>query len=80
MTRQIKVFSTPTCPYCQRLKSYLKEKGQQFEDIDLVTNRERIQEMFKLSGQGGVPVTVVDGEVVVGFDRPRLEKLLGGAE
>jgi len=78
MTRQIKVFSTPTCPYCQRLKSFLKEKGLQFEEIDLTANRERLQEMIKLSGQGGVPVTVVDGEVVVGFDRPRLEKLLAG--
>ncbi len=78
MGKQVKVYGTSTCPMCQRVKSFLKEKGVEFENIDLAIDRERIQEMKDLSGQSGVPVTVVDGEVVVGFDRPRLEKALGG--
>ena len=78
MDKKVKVYSTPTCPYCHRAKDYLKEKNISFEDIDVSVNREAADEMMKISGQMGVPVITVDDEVVVGFDKNRLEELLAG--
>ena len=72
----IKVFSTPTCPYCTTLKNFLKEKGIEFEDIDVSKDQKAAQEMIDKSGQMGVPVADIDGEIVVGFDRERICQLL----
>lgn len=72
----IKVYSTPTCPYCITLKNFLKEKGFQFEDIDVTQDSRAQEEMVKKSGQMGVPVVDVNGEIVVGFDREKIVKLL----
>ncbi len=72
----IKVFSTPTCPYCVTLKQFLKEKGFQFEDIDVSQNQQAIDEMVKKTGQFGVPVVDIDGQIVIGFDREKIIKLL----
>ena len=76
MDKQVKIYSTPTCPYCQRAKAYLKEKNVSFEDIDVSVNREAADEMVKISGQMGVPVIVVGDEIMVGFDKNKLEELL----
>lgn len=73
----VKVYSTPTCPYCKMVKGYLDEKGVAFEDADVSSDAGKRDEMFKLSGQRGVPVIDVDGQIVVGFDKDRLEELLG---
>jgi glutaredoxin-like YruB-family protein len=62
----VKVYSTPTCPYCKLTKDYFKEKGIAFEDIDVSADSGAAQEMVKLSGQMGVPVVDVDGHVIVG--------------
>jgi len=75
----VKVYSTPTCPYCIRVKSYLQQKGIVFENFDVSSDEARLQEMVNASGQMGVPVIVVDGNVVVGFDREELEQLLPNA-
>jgi glutaredoxin-like YruB-family protein len=72
----VKVYSTPTCPYCIRAKSYLQQKGIPFENYDVSTDEEKLNEMVKVSGQMGVPVIVVDNEVIVGFDQGKLEQLL----
>lgn len=72
----VKVYSTPTCPYCLRAKDYLKQKNVAFQNIDVSTDKSGLDEMVKVSGQMGVPVIVVDQEVIVGFDRDRLEELL----
>jgi glutaredoxin-like YruB-family protein len=72
----IKVYSTPTCPYCIRAKDYLKQKNVTFQNIDVSTDKAGLDEMVKVSGQMGVPVIIVDGQIVVGFDRERLEELL----
>lgn len=72
----VTVYSTPSCPYCRQVKAYLREKGVSFRDYDVSQNREAAAEMVRLSGQRGVPVVAVDGKVVVGFDRPRLDALL----
>lgn len=72
----VKVYSTTTCPYCKMAKSYLEGKGVAFEDVDVASDAAERDEMIKKSGQMGVPVIDVDGEVVVGFDKERLEGLL----
>lgn len=72
----VKVFSTSTCPWCIRAKQYLEAKGVHFENVDVSGNEQAQEEMVRLSGQMGVPVIVVDGKVVIGFDKSRLEELL----
>jgi glutaredoxin-like YruB-family protein len=74
----VKVYSTPTCPYCIRAKAYLDEKGVQYENFDVSRDKTRLDEMIKLSGQMGVPVLDIDGNVIVGFDKERIDNLLGG--
>lgn len=73
---EVKVYSTPTCPYCKLAKEYLSSKKISYQNIDVSQDKSGRDEMVKLSGQMGVPVIVVDKEVVRGFDRGRLEKLL----
>lgn len=75
--REVRVFSTPTCPYCHMVKDYLKQKDVAFEDIDVSKDREKAMEMVQKSGQMGVPQLWIDGEVVVGYDTARIDQLLG---
>ena len=70
------VYSTPTCPYCIYAKEYFKEKNVSFEDVDVTKDRARAQEMVSKSGQMGVPVIDIDGNVLVGFQPDMFEKLL----
>ncbi len=72
----IKVYSTPTCPYCVTLKEFLKDKGFEFEDIDVALDEKGREEMVKKSGQMGVPVVDIDGEIIIGFDKVKICKLL----
>ena len=75
--KEVKVYSTPTCTYCLMLKDYLNEKAVQFEDYDVSADAEKREEMLGVTGgQMGVPVIVIDGEVVFGFDKDRIEELL----
>ena len=73
---KVKVYSTKTCPYCDMEKDFLREHKIEFEDIDVSVNQEAANEMVEKSGQMGVPVTEIDGEIVVGFDKERLKRLL----
>jgi len=73
----IRIFSTPSCPYCVNLKQYLAEKGFQYEDIDVAENKEAAQEMIDKSKQMGVPVAEINGEIVIGFDKDKINQLLG---
>jgi glutaredoxin 3 len=73
---EIKVYSTPTCPYCKMAKEYLTSKGISYQDIDVSKNQEASQEMVKVSGQMGVPVIVINGEPIVGFDKARIDSLI----
>jgi glutaredoxin-like YruB-family protein len=74
--KSVTVYSTPTCPYCVRAKEYLTRKGVAYKDVNVAVDRTGAQEMVQKSGQMGVPVIVVDGKVVVGFDQRELESLL----
>lgn len=73
----IKVYSTPTCPYCVMVKKFLAENNIEFEDIDVSSNQAAAQEMVNKSGQMGVPVLEINGQIVVGFDKAKIKKLLG---
>lgn len=77
MAKNVKVYSTPTCPYCHKVKEFLKENNIQFEDVDVSSNQAAAQEMISKSGQMGVPVLDIDGQIVVGFDKARIKQLLG---
>ena len=76
MDKKIKVYSTPTCPYCIRAKQFLKDNNISFEDVDVSMNHEAAQDMMKRSGQMGVPVIDINGELIVGFDKERIKKVL----
>ena len=74
---KITVYSTPTCPWCTRAKNYLRSKNITFADIDVSVDREKAMEIVKKSGQQGVPVLDIDGNIIVGFDQARIDSLLG---
>ncbi|MBM3248899.1 MAG: NrdH-redoxin [Candidatus Omnitrophica bacterium] len=72
----VKVYSTPTCPYCIRLKTYLDSKGIQYENFDVSSDESKLQEMISISGQMGVPVIEIDKDVIIGFDKEQIDILL----
>jgi len=74
---KIKIYSTQTCPYCHMLKQYLDEKGFKYEDIDVAADQKAREDMVEKSGQMGVPVAEIDGETVVGFNKEKINELLG---
>lgn len=73
---KIIVYSTSTCPYCVMAEDWLKGKKVEFEKINVGIDQEKAKEMIKKSGQMGVPVIDVNGEIIIGFDRPKLEAAL----
>lgn len=73
MTKQVTVYSTPTCPWCKRAKQFLQEKKINFKDIDVSSNHDAANEIIEKSGQMGVPVLDIDGTIIVGFDQQRIE-------
>jgi len=64
------------CPYCYTLKEFLKENGFEFEDIDVSKDKKSLDEMIEKSGQMGVPVIEIDGEIIMGFDKEKICKKL----
>ena len=77
MAKNINIYSTPTCPFCIRAKQYLKDNNIQFTDYDVGADPAKAQEMMKKSGQMGVPVIEIDGNIVVGFDKEKIKEILG---
>lgn len=73
---KVKIYSTPTCVWCHKTKEFFKENNIEFEDVNVAADEKAAQEMFNESGQMGVPVTDIDGEIIVGFDKQRLKKAL----
>ncbi|HLD60577.1 MAG TPA: glutaredoxin domain-containing protein [Patescibacteria group bacterium] len=70
------IYSTPTCPWCHKAKDYFKEKGVAFTDIDVAADQAKAAEMVNKSGQMAVPVIEIDGTIVVGYDKEKIEELL----
>lgn len=73
---EVKIYSTPTCPYCTMAKQYFSSKSIAYESIDVSADKTKADEMVKLSGQMGVPVIVIDGTVITGFDPSKIEAAL----
>ena len=77
MAKKVKIYSTPTCPYCIRAKQFLKDNSIIFEDVDVSADTEAGREIIEKSGQMGVPVLDIDGEIIVGFDKEGIKRALG---
>ena len=73
---KVTVYSTPSCPYCVMAKRFLNERGIKYEDVDVSADQERALEMLTKSGQMGVPVLDIGGQLIVGFNRPAIEDAL----
>ena len=77
---EIKVYSTPTCPWCHKLKEYLVEKKVKFTDIDVSEDSVAANDMISKSGQMGVPQIEINGKIIVGFDKEAIEAELKKAK
>jgi glutaredoxin-like YruB-family protein len=74
---EVTVYTTPTCPWCGVAKKYLDGHGIAYTEVDVAADYEAAMEMVRKTGQQGVPVIEIDGEFVIGFDRARIDALLG---
>lgn len=72
---KVTIYSTPTCHYCKDVKEFLSGKGIAYTEYNVAADLEKRKEMVDKSGQLGVPVTDIDGKIIVGFDREKLEEL-----
>jgi glutaredoxin 3 len=77
MAHSVTVYSTPTCTWCHAVKDHLQSHQVPFAEVDVSVDTAKAREMVEKSGQYGVPVLDIDGEIVVGFDRSRINALLG---
>ena len=71
------IFSTPTCSHCNNAKRYLRQRGVHFRDVDVSKDTTAARDMVRRSGQQGVPVIDINGKIIVGFNRPEVDRLLG---
>lgn len=71
------LFTTPSCSYCRLAKKYLRERGVPFKDVDVSRDSAAARDMVRRSRQQGVPVVDIGGKIIVGFDRPKIDRLLG---
>lgn len=74
---EVKIYTTPTCPYCLKAKEYFTKKGIKYTEYNVAQDKDALREMTELSGGRSVPVIAVNGEVMLGFNQERLDKLLG---
>jgi len=79
LMKKVSVYSTKNCPYCRMAKAFLEKHGIPYEEIDVGADYSAAKKMTELSGQVGVPVIIVDSEVIIGFDSQRLNDLFGEA-
>ncbi len=73
---KVLVYSTPSCPYCHMAKEFLSSHKIPFKDINVAENEKAANEMIEKSGQMGVPVIDINGDIIVGFDEERIKKAL----
>lgn len=73
---KLEIYSTQSCIYCKKAKEYFKENNIAYDEYDVGKNPAYAQEMVKKSGQMGVPVIIAGGEVIVGFNKARLDQIL----
>jgi len=75
-TKKVSIYSTPTCHFCHMAKEWFAENAIKFQEFDVASDLAKRQEMVDKSGQMGVPVIIVEDQVIVGFDQPFLESIL----
>lgn len=73
----VKIYTTPVCVYCKMAKEYFKANNIEYTEVNVVTDDAAREEMIKKSGQMGVPVIDINGKIVIGFNKPEVEKALG---
>ena len=75
--KNVTVYTTPTCTWCNTIKRHLQEHGIRYREIDVSADQKAAEEMVRKSGQQGVPQTDINGQIIVGFDKNRINTLLG---
>jgi glutaredoxin-like YruB-family protein len=78
--KKVRIYSQPTCPDCNNVKAYLDRKGVPYEDINVQKDRKAMEEMVRKYGIRVTPVIVIGDRVMVGFNAPKLNKLLGAED
>lgn len=76
MSKEIEVFTTPTCPYCTKIKEWLDNNGYEYTEHNVAEDKDQAKRMIKKTGQRGVPQTLVGDEAVVGFQPEKIEEAL----
>ena len=74
--KKVLAYTTPTCPYCMKVKDYLKSKNIDFENIDVSSGQDKVMEMIDKTGQMSVPVLDIEGKIIIGFNKEEKDKAL----
>lgn len=74
--KKVKIYTTPTCTYCMALKKFFEKNDVEYEEVDVSEDEKALEEMKEKTGQLGVPVVEIGEDVVVGFDKKKVSKLL----
>ncbi|MBD3426668.1 MAG: NrdH-redoxin [Candidatus Omnitrophica bacterium] len=74
--KNVTIYTTSTCPYCKKLKEHLKDNGVDFDNIDVSQDQDKVQKMVDKSKQMGVPVVDIEGQIIVGFDKEKIDEAL----
>jgi len=74
---KIKLYTTPTCPYCKKAKRYFQSLGLKFKEVDVSKNQKELETMYRKTKQYGVPVIEIGNQVIVGFDKGKIDRILG---
>jgi len=72
------IYTTPTCVFCKAVKEYLTEHNVEYKEVDVAADAAAAEEMISKSGQMGVPVTMIDDQIIVGFNKPKFDQILAG--
>lgn len=75
--KKVLIYSTPTCHFCHLAKDFFTEKGIKYEEYNVAVDLDKRREMMDKSGQMGVPVIDIDGDITVGFNEEEVSRLLG---
>jgi glutaredoxin-like YruB-family protein len=75
--KSVTVYTTPTCTWCNTIKTYLRKNGIAFREVDVSRDQSAAEAMVRRSGQQGVPQTDIEGTMVVGFNKGKINELLG---
>lgn len=75
--KNVTVYTTPTCSWCTTVKRHLQENGIQYREVNVAADQKAAEDMVRKSGQQGVPQTEINGQIIVGFDKTRINSLLG---